>query len=76
MRLRQRECGHRRDQLPHAPHDEEEREHEQQMVVSEQDVLDAVHEIRTRHGDGSPRGWNREPRLRRMDERRGMRAIA
>ena len=47
-RVRHGERGDRRDQHPQVRHDQDQREHEQQVVVAEQDVLDAVLQERTR----------------------------
>ena len=75
-RVRQREGGDRRDQHPQVRHDEDQREHEQQMVVAEQDVLDAVHEVGARNGERPRAGGDLHPGQRGMDERRRTRAIA
>jgi hypothetical protein len=47
--VRDGEGGHRLDQPPRAPRDDQQREHEQQMVHAAEDVLDAQRQVGTDH---------------------------
>jgi hypothetical protein len=54
--VRDRERGDRRDQLARAVDQEQQREHEQQVVDAEQDVLDAEQQGAQLHRSAAPDG--------------------
>ena len=60
--MRQRERGDRRDQPPRALHQDHQRQHEQQVIEADQDVLDAEHGVGMRHLEGPRAGGDDKAR--------------
>ena len=73
--VRDREGGDGLDQHPWASDDEQEAEHEQQMVGAEQDVLDPLGQERGRSRERAARRRDLDIRARGMDEFGRMRAV-
>jgi hypothetical protein len=69
-RMRERERRDRPHQHAQTPNNQHQRKHEQQVVVAEQDVLDAVRNVRPGDSERPCTGHDFNPWLRRTDQRR------
>ena len=56
--------------------DQDERQHEEEMIEAEEDVLDPVREIGTHYRERSAGGRDFDPRLRRPDDRGRARTVS
>ena len=73
--VRKRECRDRLQEHPQVAHHQHQAENEQQVVGSEHDVLETVHEIGGCNASDPLRGSDFDPGLRRMHERGSVSAI-
>ena len=73
--VRDGEGGHGLQQHPAVLHDEQQPQHEQQVVGAEQDVPDALHDVGAHHFPPGLRGGDLDPRLRRAHDGRPFPAV-